>query len=82
MGILSAHLQSIKVRLHLPYPAFCPSPSKFNIVPIVKDRLTDRFGSESILSFSVNFGGDRDGDGMCKWTLRKTMTLTVRVTRP
>ena len=57
-----------------------PSPSKFNIVPMETDRLTDRLGSERILSVKrtitihtmLNFDGDLDGhgDGICKQTLR------------
>ena len=59
-----------------------PSPSKFIIVPMETDRLTDRLGSECILSVKrtitihtmLNFDGDFDGhghgDGMCKQTLR------------
>ena len=73
-------ISPIKASLHVPSPSLCPSPSpsKYNIVPMEMVRLTDRMGTEPILSVKrsvsidtiVNFdgGGDghRDGDGTCK----------------
>ena len=48
------------------------SPSKFIIVPMVTDHLTDRLGSEPILSISVNL----------TVTVTETGTETVRVKGP
>ena len=61
------------------YP--CPSPSKFIILPVEMDHLTDRIGSESNLSIRrsisihamLSFYGDGHGNGkvngMCKQAL-------------
>ena len=49
-------MRAIKVCLHVPSPCPpCPSSSlsQFNIVSMVMDRLTDRLGSEHILSVNV-----------------------------
>ena len=39
--------------MHPPDKVPCPSLSKFNIVPIETDSLTDRLGTEPILSVTV-----------------------------
>ena len=57
--------------LHVP----SPSPSKYNIVPMETVRLTNRMGTEPILSVKrtvsidtmINFDGD--GDRTCKQAL-------------
>ena len=64
----------LRARLHVPSPCHCPSksPSKYNTVPMVMDRLTDRWSSEPILSININLTvtvtDTGDGDGTCKWT--------------
>ena len=37
---------SVKACLHVPSTSPCPSPSKFNTVPMEADRLVERLGSE------------------------------------
>ena len=63
-----------KACLQVPSLSPCPSlsPSKFIIVPMVPDHLTDRLGSEPILSISVNL----------TVTVTETGTETVRVNGP
>ena len=62
---------TIKVCLHVP----SPYSSKFNIVPMVMNRLTDRIGAEPILSFKrsvsidIMLNIDGDGKGVCKQTI-------------
>ena len=68
---------TIKACLHVPSLSPCPSPSpsKFNIVPMVTVRFTGRMGTESILSVKqsvsidtmINFDGN--GVGTCKQAL-------------
>ena len=68
----------LKVCLHVTStcPSPCPSPSKFNIVPMVTGSLTDRLGVQPIqpvrvpvtIGTMLNFAGH--GDVTCKQTLR------------
>ena len=63
---------SLKVYLHVPSPCPCssPSPSKFTIIPIVMDYLSDRLGMGPIQSVNVNI------------TVKETGTETVRANGP
>ena len=74
--------RGVKACLHVPSPSLCPSPSKFNIMPMVMVHLMGRMGTEPILSIkwsvsidaTINFDGDgdKDGDGTCKQAFRQT----------
>ena len=73
LHVMYSFLQPFKACLHVPSPSPCPSlsPSKFNIVSMETDHLTDRMGSVPILPIKrtmtkgtmLNFDGDGDGDG-------------------
>ena len=60
--------QRLRACLQIPSPRTCrsKSPSKFNIVPMVTDRLTD---SACQCKFDSGRDGDGDRDGICKRTL-------------
>ena len=63
---------TLKACLHVPSPSLgpSPSPSKYNIVPMMTVRWTGRMGTEPILSVKqsvsidtmINFDSDGDGD--------------------
>ena len=64
-------VKHVRTCLHVPSPSPCPSPSKFTIVPMETDRLTNRMGTEPIppvkwsisIDTMINFDEDRDGHG-------------------
>ena len=60
--------QRLRACLQIPSPRTCrsKSPSKFNILPMVTDRLTD---SACQCKFDSGRDGDGDRDGICKRTL-------------
>ena len=57
----------IKVHLHAP----SPSPSKFIVVPMVTDLLTDRLGSQYIMNVNVNLTVTVTRDVVCKQALTR-----------
>ena len=85
------HPGGVKACLHVPSPSLCPSPSKFNIMPMVTVHLMGRMGTEPILSIkwsvsidaTINFDGDgdKDGDGTCKQAFRQTPPPPARYMR-
>ena len=70
MWVVSLHVLS-------PSPSPSLSPSKFIIVPMATDRLTDRLGSEPILSVGVNLTGTKCVNGPLPFPLH---TLAARKT--
>ena len=66
-----------------------PSPSKFTIVPMEMDRLTDRMGTEPILPIKqsvsidtmINIDGDGDGDGHGDGTCKQALNEWFDATR-
>ena len=61
-----------------PVPCLSKSPSKFNIVSMETNHLTDRLSLEPIhCKFDGGCDGDKDGDGMCKLTLIKHLNYVT-----
>ena len=69
---------SVQVCLHIPSPCPSMSPSKFIILSMETEHVTDRMGSEPILTvnssyiqwkFDGDIDGHGDGDSMCKQSL-------------
>ena len=76
--------KTLKACLHVPSPSpcLCPSPSKYNITPMVTVHLMGRMGSVSIkrsvsIDTMINFDGDGDGQGDGDGTCKQALTAII-----